>query len=127
MISALTSYFAGIYTQQGNPEDAAGSYRKVLDIDPNAILAKQNLGLVVISLGDVDVGLEWIEKSLSERREDLRMGTPRFNAAGHAKRLRELHQQLVGLLDAPELAGEREKIASMAAATLELLESIDGE
>lgn len=80
---ALHQYLLGCtFEDLGRPQDAAGAYRKALDLDPNHAKAANNLGCLQEATGDLKAAAQSYDRAL---RADPRLANALYNRGNLAK------------------------------------------
>lgn len=94
-------------------EAAVTAYQDALALDPN-LYNEQNLGIALVELGRLEEGLDWLEKSIAAREEDLESRTPRLPTTEHRERLEELRASAALEKAADDLtSAERERVRGL--------------
>ena len=78
-----------IYSRTGKLDEAIGCYEKILSLNPDCILAKKNLGIILYNKGDYEEALnifsEIIEKYPEEKDVMINMGRVYFHLGDKEK------------------------------------------
>ena len=68
MISAKTLGLA--YLEENKLEEAEAEFLKIIDLDPDEVMAYANLGVVYLRMGFFDKAEEWLQKAIKMEPED---------------------------------------------------------
>jgi len=93
----------------GDAEGARAAYRTALDLDADLPLSSTRLGALLVAAGDVEAGMEWLQKGLELDPEDGRAQYA-YGLAAHAAGDRDLAILAFGAACASDAPSDQERL-----------------